>query len=135
MGRPFYCAAFERRLADRGTKIMPFTLDDKPATNGTANLDAIGDLPPTEIPEPQQHAIDEAANKQDPDNPQETVSPGSVEIDALGIPWNPSEHSTGADGKGIKTAKGTWRKRRGIKGSASYLNTDAAKTRASTEEK
>jgi hypothetical protein len=103
---------------------MPFTLEDVPSDEKTADLDALGDALTSEIPEPQQHAIDQAVAdaKADPDNPQDS----SVEVDKLGIPWNPEIHSKGADGKGILTAKGTWRKRRGLKGSASYINTDAA---------
>lgn len=72
-----------------------------------------------EMPEPQQHAIDEAQR--------ETVAEGgtgpAVDVDALGVPWNSAIHATGADGKGVRTAKGTWRKRRGLAGSASVLNT------------
>jgi hypothetical protein len=79
-----------------------------------------------EIPEPQQHAIDQAAT--------DTAAEGgataaSVELDALGVPWNPEIHATSATtGKGVRTAKGAWRKRKGIKGSASYINDGAPKT-------
>jgi hypothetical protein len=99
-----------------------FTLDDTPA----AELDKLGDELTNEIPEPQQHAIDQAISdaSKNPDIP--GAAPGSVELDALGIPWNAAEHATGADGKGVRTAKGTWRKRRGLKGSPSHLNTGAA---------
>lgn len=103
---------------------MPFTLEEVPNATGNADLDALGDALTGEIPEPQQHAIDQATADaaKDPENPQASA----VEVDALGVPWNPEIHSTGADGKGVRTAKGTWRKRRGLKGSASYLNADAA---------
>lgn len=76
-----------------------------------------------ELPEPQQHAIDQAQREQGDDV---AASGGAMDVDALGIPWNPQIHSTGKDGKGVKTAKGTWRKKRGIAGSASQLNTGAA---------
>jgi hypothetical protein len=77
----------------------------------------------SEIPEPQQHAIDQARTEQalDPAQP-----PPTVETDVLGVPWNPAEHATGQDGKGVRTAKGSWRKRRGLKGSQSHVATDAA---------
>lgn len=99
-----------------------FTLDDAPA----AELDKLGDDLTNEIPEPQQHAIDQAISdaSKNPDVP--GAANTSVELDALGVPWNNAEHATGADGKGIRTAKGTWRKRRGLKGSPSHLNTGAA---------
>jgi hypothetical protein len=101
-----------------------FTLDETPA----AELDKLGDELTNEIPEPQQHAIDQAISDavKNPDVP--GAASGSVELDALGVPWNSAEHATGADGKGVRTAKGTWRKRRGLKGSPSHLNTGAANT-------
>src|SRR5271156_44693 len=98
-----------------------FKLDDVPG----AEVDALADQITQEIPEPQQHAISQAIDDAAKD-PTQNISPGAVELDALGIPWNASEHATGADGKGVRTAKGTWRKRRGLKGSASHLNTSAA---------
>jgi hypothetical protein len=67
------------------------------------------------LPEPQQHAIDQATAEQ-------TEAAGATgDIDALGIPWNAEIHATGKDGKGVKTAKGQWRRRRGVAGTASVL--------------
>lgn len=87
------------------------------------DLDAVGDELVNEIPEPQQHAIDQAIADTKKENPESIA----VEVDGLGIPWNPAEHATDSKtGKGILTAKGSWRKRRGLKGSPSYLNTGAA---------
>lgn len=88
------------------------------------DLDATADTLTAEIPEPQQHAIDQAIADEARQNP---GSDTAVELDELGIPWNSAEHATGPDGKGIRTVKGAWRKRRGLKGSASHLNTGAAK--------
>jgi hypothetical protein len=104
-----------------------FTLDPEPG----AQVDALADAITQEIPEPQQHAINQAIEeaKSDP-----TAAPGPVEIDVLGVPWNSAEHATGADGKGVRTAKGTWRKRRGLKGSASHLNTSAANASEAKED-
>jgi hypothetical protein len=101
--------------------VYVFTLAPEPG----AAVDALADQITQEIPEPQEHAIKQAIDDaaKDPESP---MASGAVETDALGIPWNPSEHATGADGKGVRTAKGTWRKRRGLKGSPSHLNTGAA---------
>jgi hypothetical protein len=101
---------------------MVFKLDDSPE----ANLDDLGDTLVTEIPEPQQHAIDQAIADTAADPEANPHAFETVELDALGVPYNSEYHAIGADGKGIRTAKGTWRKRRRLKGSASHLNTDAA---------
>lgn len=61
---------------------------------------------------PQQHAIDTASEIQDAEIPA-TDSSQSSETDAAGESWNPELHATGATGGGVKTAKGTWRRRRG----------------------
>lgn len=94
-----------------------------PVFNVADNLDSVGDSLVNEIPEPQQHAIDQAAKDAEEATGEAAAS---VDLDVLGVPWNPEIHATGADGKGIPTAKGAWRKRRGLKGSASHLNTGAA---------
>lgn len=96
-------------------------MDQSPSL--TADLDSLGDTLVSEIPEPQGHAIEEATRAAAAENPQTVVS---GELDELGVPWNPEFHATGADGKGIRTAKGAWRKRRGVAGSRPYLNTSAA---------
>lgn len=90
-----------------------FSLDD---TLDAAHSDIAGDMP-----EPQQHAIDEAQRQQ----ASEAAANGggeNIDVDALGVPWNPEIHATGHDGKGVRTAKGGWRKKRGLGGSASTLN-------------
>src|SRR5271163_1870457 len=104
---------------------MPFKLDDDPINN-------LGDTLVNEIPEPQAHAIDQA--RVDAAREAENISgdtPSSLELDALGIPWDPTQHATGKDGKGVRTDKGAWRKRRGVTGSASYLG-KGSKTQTKT---
>lgn len=91
-----------------------FTLDE-------TGPETVADTMVSELPEPQQHAIDEAQRES-----AATGADVAVDVDALGIPWNPEVHATGADGKGVRTQKGTWRKRRGIHGTASVLNTPSA---------
>jgi hypothetical protein len=87
------------------------------------DLDVVGDELVAEIPEPQQHAIDQAAA----DNQQENPNAAPLEVDLLGVPWDSTLHATDSKtGKGILTAKGSWRKRRGLKGSPSHLNTGPA---------
>jgi hypothetical protein len=114
-----------------------FTLDDEPTpppppVSTTANDadDALSDVADTvvsEIPEPQQHAIDQAIADNAKESGGETVSGDVGELDALGVPWNREYHATGKDGKGVKTAKGTWRRRRGLGGSASHVATPTSK--------
>lgn len=97
-----------------------FSLDDEPAEH----LSAIADSIIGETPEPQQHAIDQAqadAAAESAGDP--SGSTEAQETDILGIPWNSEIHATGKDGKGIRTQKGAWRRRKGLGGSASQLNT------------
>lgn len=114
-------------------KRVAFNLDDKPTAEvgdlPAADLSAIGASLVDEIPEPQQHAIDQAtADSVDDGAPID----GAMELDALGIPYNADIHAKGADGKGIKTTKGTWRKRRGVSGSPSQLNTGRSTANSET---
>lgn len=83
---------------------MAFDLDEDPTQAASESSDIIAGMP-----EPQQHAIDAAA-LEDETNAGPT---GEAQADSAGEAWNPAIHSTGADGSGIKTAKGTWRRRRG----------------------
>lgn len=96
-----------------------FSLADDP-TLDAAHSDIAGDQSA-----PQQHAIDEAQRQQ----AQEAIANGgseSIELDALGIPWNPSVHAKGKDGRGVRSkTTGAWKKRRGLGGSASTLNRGA----------
>ncbi len=47
--------------------------------------------------------------------------------DILGVPWNPELHATSATtGRGVKTAKGVWRKRKGLKGTESRIGAGAS---------
>lgn len=85
-------------------------------------LDATADHIASELPEPQQHAINQATAELAAENPQAAA----VELDALGVPWNPAEHATGKDGHGVLTKAGIWRKRKGVKGSPPHLNTGVA---------
>lgn len=43
------------------------------------------------------------------------------EVDSDGTAYDPAIHATGADGKGVKTQAGKWRKKRGAKGVSSSL--------------
>lgn len=98
-----------------------FSLDDVPDDGLNATADSIID----ETPEPQQHAIDQAAAdaQSDPDS----VAPEAAETDILGVPWNPELHATSATtGRGVKTAKGVWRKRKGLKGTESRIGAGAS---------
>jgi hypothetical protein len=112
---------------------MPFTLDsEKP--NGTADLDTLTDELTSEIPEPQQHAIDQAQADAAANPGQDGAASETVELDALGVPWNPEIHATSATtGKGVRTAKGAWRKRKGLTGSASHLNKGSTSSAAKAE--
>lgn len=38
----------------------------------------------------------------------------AVELDSTGLPWDARIHATGKDGKGVLTAKGPWRAKRGL---------------------
>lgn len=84
-------------------------------TNEQTNIDT---RTPTEIadellgsmPEPQAAAM---AQVQDAEEI-ETVSQSSGDKDSSGVAWNPDLHATGPDGNGVLTAKGEWRRRRGV---------------------
>ena len=72
-----------------------------------------------EMSAPQQHAIDAAPESTDieiPATPDAVSGSVSAEYDDAGEAWNPEVHATGANGRGVKTAKGTWRRRRGAGG-------------------
>lgn len=88
--------------------------DDAPDGDDVSNVAArILD----EMPAPQEHAIAQAAEPStDAPASDPAPSPAHVfgELDASGTAWNPEVHATGADGKGVKTAKGLWRRRRGV---------------------
>jgi len=119
---------------------MAFDLDDSPKPPAN-DLPTPPQKEASEIlgsmPEPQQHAIDAAAaeglNSEQPNTQ-------GGDVDSAGEVWNSAYHSTGADGKGIKTAKGTWRRRRGAgaspRASKVYKPTDtsAAEAQAKTQE-
>ncbi len=82
-----------------------FTLDDDEA-NATADSVA------ARMPDPSTHfnpgADDGSPAPQTAPNPTTTIA----EMDNFGTLWNPEIHATGADGKGVKTQKGEWRKKR-----------------------
>jgi hypothetical protein len=74
-----------------------------------------------DAPPPQEHAIESAASEVVLELPPlQDVAPVDAmravlgALDDGGEAWNPEIHATGADGAGVKTAKGLWRKRRGI---------------------
>jgi hypothetical protein len=41
------------------------------------------------------------------------TAPAASELDSEGLPWDNRIHATGSDGKGVMTAKGVWRAKRG----------------------
>lgn len=88
-----------------------FTLDDD---NGQPSTAESADILES-MPFPQQHAIDAAGAGTGDES---TVE---ADVDSAGDTWNPAIHATGADNKGIKTAKGVWRKRRGQAGQVSKI--------------
>lgn len=94
-----------------------FSLDD---TLNAAHADIAGDQSA-----PQQHAIDEAQRQQ----ASEAIANGageSIELDALGIPWDASVHAKGKDGRGVRSkTTGAWKKRRGMGGFSSTLSRGA----------
>jgi len=99
----------------------------EPSANGSDPLAKIGETLVSDIPEPQQHAIDQAASDAAADPA--TGGDASVEVDALGVPWDPAIHAKSATtGKGVRSAKGAWRKRRGLAGSSSYIHTGTTKS-------
>lgn len=97
------------------------SLNDLPGGDG---LTTVADEMVAQIPEPQEHAIEEARREAAIEGNGAGPPP---ELDALGIPWDPTVHATGRDGKGVRTATGTWRRRRGLGGSRSHLDTGAAR--------
>lgn len=67
------------------------------------------------MPEPQPGAMAQAlANENSGDESAPESVNTSGEKDSAGIAWNPDVHATGPDGKGVLTAKGEWRRRRGV---------------------
>jgi hypothetical protein len=87
------------------------------------DLEGVTDLLVSEMPEPQQHAIDAAVSTGATDAPEV-----SGELDALGIPWNSTDHAVSSDGSHPKTQKGVWKRRRNRKGSESTLRTPGGPT-------
>ena len=88
-----------------------------------------------EAPEPQAHAIEQAAAEMGANVNAETPAPPASEAPAIygerddaGEIWNPEVHATGADGKGVKTAKGQWRRRRGVSGSRASVIAASTRT-------
>lgn len=68
-----------------------------------------------DMPEPQPHAMKVPEGEGSSSSSQPVPSaPPAGETDDSGVAWNPLFHATGRDGKGVKTAKGTWRARRGV---------------------
>lgn len=96
--------------------------DDIGSGAATADLSSIAENILDDAPEPQPHAIEQSLRE-------ESGAGGvfeSAELDANGIPWNPSEHATGIGGKGVKTQKGVWKKKRNVRASGSILRTPGA---------
>lgn len=92
-----------------------FSLDDEPASpESAAILEA--------MPEPQQHAIDASTEAQNESHGiKEPVSILGGDLDTAGVAWDSSIHATGKDGRGVKTASGAWRKKRGVAGQTSKV--------------
>lgn len=100
-----------------------FSLDEPlPGEQGPPDetLDDVADSLINAMPEPQQHAIDQATAEakieegtQAPSN--QSTDATSTEVDAAGVVWNADLHATSADGSHPKTAAGFWKKKRGAK--------------------
>lgn len=71
------------------------------------DVDSIAAANIDEAPEVQIHVVEQHEREQ-----------AQVPVDSEGVPFDSAIHSTGADGSGVKTAKGSWRKRRGAGGRA-----------------
>lgn len=91
--------------------------EDAPASDVSA--DALRIL--SEMPMPQEHAIAEASQDIEPESddtpaaqPAQVFTSSGGELDSSGVAWDANIHATGADGKGVRTAKGQWRRRRGV---------------------
>lgn len=95
---------------------MAFDLDDTPNTAPTTEEpESAGII--DERPEPQEHAI-QANSDSTESQPQSSDTVGlfsneTGDKDDAGEVWNAATHATGKDGKGVKTAKGLWRRRKG----------------------
>lgn len=97
---------------------MPFDLADDSVADDTdtpEQPESAGII--AERPEPQEHAIQ--ANSDTTEHaPQASDTVGFFnnadgEKDDSGEVWNAATHATGKDGKGVRTAKGLWRRRKG----------------------
>lgn len=94
-------------------------------TNEHTNISSIADDILGSMPTPQPAAMEQARAENASTEPNPTATP-SGETDSSGAAWNPEIHATGADGKGVKTAKGEWRRRRGAAGRSSVVGRKAA---------
>jgi hypothetical protein len=74
-----------------------------------SDLSEIADELTSAMPEPQQHAIDAAEGKPLAFDVDSASAATDVELDALGIPYDPQKHS----GNRAKRADGSWKRRRG----------------------
>lgn len=93
------------------------------STNEHTDISAIADDILSSMPPPQPAAMEQArAENAVTESPLVT----DVEKDDTGVVWNPEIHATGADGKGVKTAKGEWRRRRGAAGRSSVVGRHGA---------
>lgn len=75
--------------------------------NSTANLNDIASDLASTMPEVQSHAVEQAAAA--------ARAQESAPTDRAGVRFDPSQHDSGPDGKGLMTARGTWRLKRGRK--------------------
>lgn len=109
---------------------MPFTLDDEnEQTRAPANSDvaALADDIINNAPKVSEHVVNQSGN--------ESASTGAeptADTDSAGDKFDSAKHSAGSDGKGIKTAKGLWRKKR-VAGN-SRVGTSASAAKAQTAE-
>lgn len=107
-----------------------FTFDEENENVGTINADVasaaahiVDNAPPVSehVPPPSSEDSDSAS------------SSSSDDVDSSGAKFDPALHASGADGKGVKTSKGLWRKKKGT-GSRIGTGTRAA-SRAAAEQK
>lgn len=81
---------------------------DTGGTHPTADLSAIANGLASSMPEPQEHAINKAA--------EEVANAAQNPVDKSGTRFDPAIHETGPDGKPVTGVRGNFRAKRGRKG-------------------
>ena len=94
-------------------------------TNEHTDIQSVADDILDTMPTPQPAAMEQFRAENAASDGAASV-PDSADVDAAGVKWNPEIHATGVDGKGVKTAKGQWRQRRGMGGRSSVVGRSKA---------